>query len=559
MAKAIAKRSDELTAGVERSAHRALLYSTGMLKEDFEKPMIAVVNSWNEIVPGHTHLREIAEFVKQGVLEAGGIPKEFNTIAVCDGMCQGHIGMQYPLPSRETIADSIEIMVQAHRFDAMVLMPGCDKIVPGMILAALRVNIPAVVVTSGPMMTGRYGDIKVITTADIRECAGKAQKGEISPEVLEEMEKAAMPTVGTCSMMGTANTMSCLAEVLGMSLPGCGTALAVGSKKRRIAKESGKRIVEMFREDLTPRRIITRKALLNAISASMAMGGSTNSVLHLMAFANEAGLELTLDDFDRISRKVPYVCNIKPSGEFGLADLEDSGGIPAVLKTIEPFLERDHLTVTGKNLVENIEKAAAPRNNVVYPLEAPKRPEGGIAILYGNLAPDGAVVKQAGVKPSMMVFEGRARVFTSMEDASAAVSSDEIKEGNVIVIRYEGPKGGPGMREMHMTTSLLVGRGMDEKCALVTDGRFSGSTRGPCIGHISPEAAAGGPIAVVEEGDRIRIDIPNRRLELLVGDGVIEERLKSVRLLKKEARGVLARYAAMVTSADKGAVLRTPQ
>jgi dihydroxy-acid dehydratase len=553
------KRSDELTSGVERAAHRALLYGTGMLREDFEKPMIAVVNSWNEIVPGHIHLREISEFVKQGILQAGGIPKEFNTIAVCDGMCQGHIGMQYPLPSREIITDSIEIMCEAHRFDAMVLISGCDKIVPGMILAALRINIPAIVVTSGPMMTGKYCDFKVVTTADIRECVGKVQKGEVSAETLEEMEMAAMPSAGTCSMMGTANTMSCLTEVLGMSLPGCGTALAVGSKKRRIAKESGKRIVEMFREDLTPRKIIVRSALLNAISASMALGGSTNSVLHLLAFANEAGLELTLDDFDRIGRKVPYVCNIKPSGEFGLADLEDHGGIPSVLKTIEPFLEPDHLTVTGKNLLENIEKAAAPCNHVIYPLDAPKRPEGGIAVLYGNLAPNGAVVKQAGVKPSMMVFEGRARVFASMEDASAAVSNDGIKEGDVIVIRYEGPRGGPGMREMHMTTSLLVGRGMDEKCALITDGRFSGSTRGPCIGHISPEAAAGGPIAVVEEGDRIRIDIPNRKLEMLVDEDVIKDRLKAVRLLKKEAKGILAKYASMVTSADKGAVLRVPR
>lgn len=551
------KRSDELTVGVERAAHRALLYSTGMLEEDFQKPMVAIVNSWNEIVPGHVHLRDISEAAKQGVLEAGGIPKEFNTIAVCDGVCQGHIGMSYPLPSREIIADSIEIMVQAHRFDAMVMIPGCDKITPGMILAALRIDIPTIIVTAGPMMTGRYKNISVITTADIRECAGKVQVGAMTWEEMSKVERAAMPTVGTCSMMGTANTMSCLAEVLGLTLPGCGTALAVGAEKRRIAKRSGKRIMELYRENLTPRKIVTKAALEDAIAASMAMGGSTNSVLHLMAFAHEAGIRLELNDFDRISRKVPYVCNVKPSGQYGLAELDDAGGIPAVLKTIEPHLAREHLTVTGKNLLENIQDAVPPENDIIFPLAAPKRPEGGIAVLYGSLAPDGAVVKQAGVKPSMHVFKGKARVFNSMEEASHAVSNDVVQPGDVIVIRYEGPKGGPGMREMHMTTSLLVGRGMDESCALVTDGRFSGSTRGPCIGHISPEAAAGGPIAIVENGDEISIDIPNRRLDLLVPDEVIQERLRKVKLLKKPRPGILGKYAQLVTSADKGAVLLT--
>lgn len=551
------KRSDELTEGVERSAHRALLYSTGMTKDDFQKPLVAVVNSWNEIVPGHIHLRELSELVKQGILQAGGVPKEFNTIAVCDGMCQGHLGMSYPLPSRDVIADSIEIMVQAHRFDAMVMLPGCDKIVPGMIMAAMRIDIPAIVLTAGPSLTGTFGDIKVITTTDIREFAGKAQKGEVSMEELRELEEAAIPSAGTCAMMGTANTMSCLAEVLGLALPGCGTALAVGSKKKRLARQTGSRVMELIKEGLTPRRIVTREALENGIAASMAMGGSTNSVLHLMAIAHEGGIDLKLEDFDRIGREVPYVCNIKPSGSYSLAHLDEAGGIPAVLKTIEPHLHKEALTVTGKTLGENLETVVPPENDVIYPLTAPKRKEGGIAILRGNLAPDGAVVKQSGVKPSMHVFQGRARVFHSMEEASDAVSGDQIHEGDVIVIRYEGPKGGPGMREMHMTTSLLVGRGMDEKCALITDGRFSGSTRGPCIGHISPEAAAKGPIAIVEEGDEILIDIPNRRLELLVADEIIEERLKRVRLLEKPRCGVLAKYAELVTSADKGAVLVT--
>ncbi len=553
------KRSDELTVGIERSAHRALLYSTGMTRSDFDKPLVAVVNSWNEIVPGHIHLREIAEQVKLGVTEAGGVPKEFHTIAVCDGMCQGHLGMQYPLPSRDVIADSIEIMVQSHRFDAMVLIPGCDKIVPGMIMAALRVNIPAIVLTAGPSLTGKYGEIDVITTTDIREFAGRAQKGEITMEELQRMEEAAIPSAGTCAMMGTANTMSCLAEVLGLTLPGCATALAVGSKKKRMARLTGNRIIGLLEAGITPRDIVTRSALENAIAASMALGGSTNSVLHLMAIAHEAGVKLQLEDFDRISRQVPYICNIKPSGRYALADLDEAGGIPAVLKTIEPHLQKDHLTVTGRTLVENNADIVPPENDVIFPLERPKRAEGGIAILRGNLAPDGAVVKQAGVKPSMYVFQGRARVFHSMEDASEAVSNDKIAEGDVIVIRYEGPRGGPGMREMHMTTSLLVGRGMDEKCALITDGRFSGSTRGPCIGHISPEAAAGGPIAIVEDGDGILIDIPNRRLELLVDDETIRRRLSSVQLLRKPRSGVLAKYAELVTSADKGAVLVTKE
>ncbi|HHU18506.1 MAG TPA: dihydroxy-acid dehydratase [Clostridiales bacterium] len=549
------KRSDELTVGIERSAHRALLYSIGMTKDDFKKPMVAIVNSWNEIVPGHVHLRELSKFVKQGVLETGGIPMEFNTIAVCDGMCQGHVGMSYPLPSREIIADSIEIMVQAHRFDAMVMIPGCDKTVPGMIMAALRIDIPTIIVTAGPMMTGRYKNIEVITTADIRECAGKTQKGQYTLEELECLERAAMPSIGTCSMMGTANTMCCLTEVLGLSLPGCATSLAVSAEKKRLAKISGKHIMKLIEDNITPRKIVTKEALNDAIVASMAMGASTNSVLHLMAIAYEANIDLTLDDFDKISRNVPYICNIKPSGDYALADLDSVGGIPAVLKSVEDYLSNDHLTVTGKTLLENIKEVEVVENDVIYPLRAPKRKDGGIAILRGSLAPDGAVVKQSGVKESMHYFKGKARVFNSMEEANFAVSNDMIKDGEVIVIRYEGPKGGPGMREMHMITSLLVGRGMDEKCALVTDGRFSGSTRGPCIGHISPEAAAGGPIAIVEDGDIIEIDISNRKLELIVPKDVIEERMKRVELIAKPSRGVLSKYADQVTSADKGAVL----
>ena len=550
-------RSGELVNGIERSAHRALLYSTGLDEEDLKKPLIAVVNSYTEMVPGHYHLRELVEFVKLGVAEAGGVAREFSTIAICDGICQGHKGMRYPLPSREIIADSMEYMIEAHQFDGMVLMPGCDKIVPGMLMAAMRLNIPAIVLPGGPMMPGKYKG-KELTLTDMRELIGQTQTGKLSEEELLQIEKEALPGVGTCAMLGTANTMSCLAEVIGMSLPGCGLAHAVSAKKRRLAKQSGRRIVEMVKEDLTPRKIMTREALRNGIAASMAMGASTNSTLHIPAIAHEAGIELGFDDFDEISRKVPYLCNIKPSGQYPLLALEEVGGIPAVMKAIESKLDLDQMTVTGKTVGENLKDVPLVENDLIFPLSAPKREEGGLAILHGNIAPKGAVVKVSGVRPSMHYFEGRARVFHSMEEASYAVSNDQIKYGDILVITYEGPKGGPGMREMHMTTSLIVGRGMDESCALITDGRFSGSTRGPCIGYISPEAAAGGPIAAVEEGDKIIIDIPDRTLTLCVPDEEIQRRLSQVKHIHKEATPALRRYAALVTSADQGAVLKTP-
>ena len=552
-------RSGQLTNGIERAAHRALLYSTGLDTEDLKKPMVAVVNSFTEMVPGHIHLREIADFVKMGIAEAGGVAREFSTIAICDGICQGHKGMSYPLPSREIIADSIEYMVEAHQFDAMVMLPGCDKIVPGMLMAAMRLNIPTILVPGGPMLPGRYKDLAPLTLTDMRELIGRTQTGKMTLDDLMEAEKSALPGYGTCAMLGTANTMGCLAEVLGMTLPGCGLAHAISARKRRIAKQSGRRIVEMIAEDLTPRKIMTRECLRNGIAASMAMGASTNSTLHLPAIAHEAGISITLDDFDEISRKVPYICNIKPSGKHPLCDLDEAGGIPAVLKAIESKLDTTQLTVTGKTLGENLKDVELVENDVIFPLSAPKNPEGGLASLHGNLAPKGAVVKKSGVKPSMYYFEGRARVFHSMEEASAAVSGDQIKKGDILVITYEGPKGGPGMREMHMTTSLIVGRGMDEICALVTDGRFSGSTRGPCIGHVSPEAAAGGPIAAVEEGDKIIIDIPNRILTLCVPDEEIQRRLADVKHIRKDRTPALNRYAALVTSADQGAVLKTPE
>lgn len=552
-------RSGMLTNGIERSAHRALLYSTGLEERDLHKPLVAIVNSFTEMVPGHEHLRQLAQDVAKGVWEAGGVPREFSTIAICDGICQGHIGMRYPLPSRDLIADTIEYMVEAHRFDAMVLMPGCDKIVPGMLIAAMRLNIPAIVVTAGPMMPGRGAGRDMLTLTDMRELIGQTQTGKITPQQLMEAETTALPGVGTCSMLGTANTMSCLAEVIGMSLPGCGLAHAVSAKKRRIAKESGRRVVEMIKEDLRPKEIVTREALLNGIMASMAMGASTNSTLHIPAIAHEAGIKLNLDDFDEYSRKVPYICNIKPSGAHSLYDLDISGGIPAIMKALESKLNLDVKTCTGKTLREDIADVALVENDVIFPLSKPKKADGGLAILHGNLAPKGAVIKKSGCKESMYHFTGKARVFHSMEEACAAVSGDEIKEGTVIVITYEGPKGGPGMREMHMVTSLIVGREMDEMCALVTDGRFSGSSRGPVIGHVSPEAAAGGPIAAVEDGDEITIDIENRTLTLNVPDEEIARRLANVKHIKKPATPALRRYAAVVTSADQGAVLVTPE
>lgn len=549
-------RSGILVNGAVRSGNRALFYSMGLEDEELKKPIIGIADSFSEMVPGHLHLRELAQDVHDGILEAGGIPREFGTIAVCDGLCQGHGGMRFSLPSREIIADSVEAVVSAHQLDGVVLIASCDKIVPGMIMAAARLKIPAIVVTGGPMLSGKYKDEQNLCLSNLREYVGKYQLGQISYEELKQLEMATLPTVGSCNMLGTANTRSCLAEVLGLSLPYMGTALAVSSEKKRLARASGKRIVAMVREGLTTQKILTQKALLNGVRATMALGASTNSVLHLMAFAHEAGVDLQLEDFDRISREIPYLCNLRPSGAFAVEALHASGGIPAVLKAIEDKLDTDQLTVTGKTLRELLEQQPVVENEVIYPRSKPKNREGGIAILKGNLAPDGAVVKVGGVKPSMYVFTGKARVFNSMEDSIDALSAGKIHSGEVIVLKYEGPKGGPGMREMFMVTALLVGRGMDESTALITDGRFSGSTRGHCIGHISPEAAAGGPIGLVEDGDVIHIDIPNRSLTMDVSEDELAERKKHFKPVEKETSPLLKKYAALVSSADKGAVLQ---
>ncbi len=548
-------RSGILVNGVDRSGNRALLYSMGLEEEDFHKPMIGIANSFSELVPGHIHLREIAREVSDGILAAGGLPREFDTIALCDGLCQGHCGMRYSLPSREVIADSVEAVVEGNQLDGVVLIASCDKIVPGMLMAAARLDIPAIVVTGGPMLAGKGCGKDNICLSNLREFVGQYQVGKMSFEELQKMEMASLPTVGSCSMFGTANTMSALAEVLGLTLPRMGTAPAVSSEKKRLARASGRRIVEEVRENLNSRKILTKQALLNGVKAVMALGASTNSVLHLMAIAHEAKVDLDLKDFDQISRDVPYLCNLRPSGAYAVDVLHDAGGIPAVLKAIQDKIDDSQLTVTGHTIKEILEAQPLVENDVIFPRSKPKNKQGGIAILHGNLAPDGAVVKASGVKPSMHQFTGKARVFDSMEDSITALEAGDIHPGEVIVLRYEGPKGGPGMREMFLVTALLVGRGMDESTALITDGRFSGSTRGPCIGHISPEAAAGGPIGLLEDGDVIHIDIPNRSLTVDVSEEEMEKRRKHFKPVVKATSPLLKKYSALVSSADKGAIL----
>ena len=548
-------RSSMLTNGLERSGQRALLYATGMDEEDMKKPFVAVIGSFSEMVPGHIHLRELADYVKQGIIEAGGVPRQSETIAICDGLCQGHKGMCYPLASRDLIADSVEMVVEAHHFDAMVLLPGCDKIIPGMLMAAARLDIPAIVVPGGPMLPGNVGGNPLFCSSELREYPGRVEKGTATVEEMKAAEKAALPTVGSCAHLGTANSMCMLTEVLGMALPGAGTAPAVSNERKRIAKDSGRYVMKLLKEGITPRKILTRETMLNGVAGAMATGSSTNLVLHLMAIAHEAGVPLSLNDFDQISRKVPFVCNLQPSGKYPIVSLDSSGGIPAVLKTIEYSLNTDQMTVTGKTVKELLQPVEVKYDDVIKPLSSPQKPEGGIAVLYGNLAPDGAVIKQSGVKESMYYFKGTARVFNSMEEADAAISGDEIEKGTIIVIKYEGPKGGPGMREMLSTTALIMGRGMDEDCALITDGRFSGATHGPCVGHISPEAAAGGPIAFVEDGDIITIDIRNRQLHVEVSEEEFSKRKENWTPLIKPRKPALAKYSHLVSSSDTGAII----
>ena len=551
-------RSDKVKKGIERLPHRALFKAAGLTDSDLEKPLIAVANSWNEIIPGHVHLDKLAEAVKQGVREGGGTPLEFNTIGICDGIAMGHEGMRTPLPSREIIAASVELMIEAHQFDAMVAIAACDKIEPGMVMAALRLNIPTIFVTGGCMLAGEWKGRR-LGINHLFEAISKAKKGEISEEDLKGLEDYGLPGPGSCAGLYTANTMAILIEALGLSLPGAGTAPAVSAERVRIARESGKQIMYLLEHDIKPRDIVTYEAVENAIRVDMALGGSTNSVLHLMAIAHEAGVKLSLEDFDEISKTTPVLAKINPAGPYFVEDLHRAGGVLAVMKELEPLLNLDVLTVTGKTLKELLKDVKVRDREIIRSRDNPYSKEGGIAILWGSLAPEGAVVKQSAVAPEMLKFEGEAIVFDREEDAVKAILDGKIKEGQVIVIRYEGPKGGPGMREMLAATSAITGAGLEKSVALITDGRFSGATRGPCIGHVSPEAAEGGPIALVKNGDIILIDIPNRRLDLKVPPEELEERKKHWKPPEPKVKtGYLRLYSSIAESASKGAVWKIP-
>lgn len=548
-------RSNVIKFGIERTPHRAIWKCLGATDEDFNRPFIGIANSFTELVPGHMHLDKLVEYIKAGVRAAGGVPFEFNTIAICDGLAMGHKGMHYSLPSREIIADSIEVIAETYNFDGLVLLTNCDKITPGMVMAAARLDIPAIVVTGGPMLSGKLGRRRVDVAA-IFEAIGEYAAGKIGIEELKLLEEYAFPTCGSCNGMYTANTMACIVEAMGLSLPGCATALAFSSKKMRIAKRSGERIVEMVKEDLRPSRILVREAFENAIVVDAALGGSTNAVLHLKAIAEEAGVDLPLEAFDEISRRVPHICDMRPSGPHDMEELDAAGGIPAVMSVLRDKLHLDVLTVTGKTVGENIKDAKVYDWEVIRPPSNPIHREGGIAVLFGNIAPRGAVTKVTAIAPRALVFKGPARVFDSEEDAMKAILNKDINAGDVIVIRYEGPKGGPGMREMLAPTAAIMGMGLGESVALITDGRFSGATRGPCIGHISPEAAEGGPIAALKDGDTIIIDIPNRRIGAELTDEEIKQRLRSWRpRAPKIFKGYLRRYWYFVQSADRGGVL----
>ena len=547
-------RSDIVKKGSTRAAHRSLFYAMGYTPEDLQKPLIGVVNSFNEIIPGHAHLRDICEAVKLGISAAGGTPIEVPAIGVCDGIAMGHDGMKFSLASRELIVDSIEAQATAHAFDGLVLIPNCDKIVPGMMMAAARLNIPSVVVSGGPMLPGRYKG-KNLGLSNTFEAAGLYESGKIDAQELDAIEQASCPGCGSCSGLFTANTMNCLTEALGMGLPGNGTVPAAYTGGRRmLAKRAGAAVMKLIEQNLRPRDILTRKAFENAIMVDMAIGGSSNTVLHLPAIAHEAGIELPLSLFDEISAKTPYITKMSPGGAHFITDLNEAGGISAVMNELSKLglIHKDAITVSG-TIGERIEHAPVSDHSIIKPSDAPYRPTGGIAILGGNLAPDNGVVKESAVTEDMLVFEGPARVFDSEEDAVEAIIGKQIKDGDVVVIRYEGPKGGPGMREMLNPTALITGMGL--KVALLTDGRFSGATRGACIGHVSPEAMDGGPIALLEEGDIIAIDIPKRALNVKLTDEQLAERKANwTQPQPKVTTGYLSRYAKLVSSASKGAV-----
>ena len=557
-------RSDTVKKGIERAGHRSLLRAAGLKTEDFAKPFIGIANSYTDIVPGHTHLHGFAAVVKEAVREAGGVPFEFNTIAVDDGIAMGHLGMRYSLPSRELIADAVETMALAHCFDALVCISNCDKITPGMIMGALRVNVPTVFVTGGPMLAGQQPDGSSSDLITVFEGVGKVQSGQMTPEELDELEGNACPTCGSCSGMFTANSMNCLLEAIGLALPGNGTIPAVDARRPDLARAAGREILALLARDLKPRDLVTLASLHNAFALDMAMGGSTNTVLHTLAIAHEAGLAFPLERINRISAVTPCICKVSPSlATVHIQDVDRAGGIGAILKELSRrpgLLELDALTITGQTLGEAIAAAEIKDPAVIRTLEAPYSADGGLAVLFGNIAPQGSIVKSAGVDPSCLVFEGPAVIFESQDECLAALALRQVKPGQVVIIRYEGPKGGPGMPEMLSPTAMIKGQGLGKEVALITDGRFSGGTAGLCIGHVSPEAMEGGPIGLVRAGDRIRIDIPARRMDLLVDEAELARRQAVwVRPAPKITRGWLGRYAHLVTSASRGAVLVLPE
>ena len=539
---------------------RPFFVAMGRTREETDKPFVGIVNSQNELVPGHEHLDQIARSVRDGVIAYGGTPFEFPSIGICDGWAEGHAGMRYPLPSRELIADSIEAMMMAHALDAMVLISNCDKITPAMMMAMARLNVPAILISGGPMLAGRFRGQR-LDVSKIADLGARREKGELTgAELFEGVERCA-PTCGSCAGLFTANSMNCMAEALGLALPWNGTIPAVYGKRRELARYSGMRVMELFREDVAPRSILTRDAFENAITVDMAIGGSSNTILHLMAIANEAGVDLDLATFDRISRNTPRLCNLSPAGNHFVEDLYEAGGVQGVMKELaaKGLLHLDAMTLSGRTVGEIVEEARVDDRDVIRPIDDPYYAEGGLAILYGNIAPEGAVVKQSAVVPEMMRHAGPARVFTCEEDARDAILSDRVKSGDVVVIKYEGPKGGPGMREMLWATSAIVSKGLDTAVALVTDGRFSGATKGAAIGHISPEAMEGGPFAAVEEGDVIEIDMPAKSINVRLPPAEIERRLAGWSPpLEENLLPYLARYSALVTSASTGAVLRRP-
>lgn len=548
-------KSDNIKKGIARTPHRGLLMATGVSKKNMNAPFIGIASSFSDLVPGHISMRDLERQIEKGIHTGGGQAFVFGVPAVCDGIAMGHSGMRYSLPSRDLIADCIETVAQAHQLDGIILLSNCDKITPGMLIGALRLNIPAILVTAGPMLDGECrGQHKLTMVTGSFEAVGRYRKGEISEEELLALEEESCPSAGSCQGMYTANTMACLSELMGMSLPYCASSSAVSSKKRRIAFESGIQIVELVKQNLKPSDIITRESLRNAIIADLALGGSTNTFLHILAIANAGNISITLNDFEELSKQIHQIVKINPSSTLTMADFHNAGGVPAVLKALDKHLT-DGKTVSGFSTKE-IAKQAYKDDSIIPNYDKSSYTEAGLAVLYGNLAKDGCVIKTSGVAPECRTFEGVAKTFDSEEDAMNALETDKIKEGDVIVIRYEGPKGGPGMREMLAPTSLLVGKGLGKKCALITDGRFSGATRGICVGHICPEAANGGTIALIQNGDKIKIDIPNRSIELLVSDSELENRRKNLKPFEPKVKsGYLYKYARNVQDASHGAIV----